>query len=265
MFSVNKKLKMHKKFENIKDWLEFVIKSSDNNLTELITDDFVLDGKIKHNISIDNDKIITDFKSRLQGLYLENQIWNETLYHYPKQLPDELGIYLIENKIAMSNLGHTRQSDKIMWVLGQHVEEAALTLGKDIYNNDSYSIYDLKLLLETFYDMHWLWNSLIYENTLSHKKLDLFNELLDRRDDFNDIKVRKRELDIERVLIQTDSVEIITKYFVENNPRFYQVIAQNPYSPINLLNKLKYMKDMKFARKIRNFAIENIKKNKNPL
>lgn len=251
---------MNQKFENIKDWIDFVIKSSDNELIELITEDFVLDDKIKNLIGIENDKIIADFKYRIQGHDFENEIWKETIFHYPKLLPDEICLYLIENKIALTTLGHTRQSDRIMWILGKHVDEAALTLGKEIYNRDLYSLEDLKRLLETFYDMHWLWNSLIFENPSSIDKLYLFNELLDKRDDLNDIKEKKRELDVEKDLKQTDSAQLIRKCFAENNPRFYQLIAQNPNSPIDLLIQLKDIKDIKSARNIRNFAIENIKK-----
>ncbi|MBK8634743.1 MAG: hypothetical protein IPN72_14720 [Saprospiraceae bacterium] len=117
-----------------------------------------------------------------------------------------------------------------MWILGKHVDEAALTLGKEIYNRDLYSLEDLKRLLETFYDMHWLWNSLIFENPSSIDKLYLFNELLDKRDDLNDIKEKKRELDVEKDLKQTDSAELIRKCFAENNPRFYQLITKSKFS-----------------------------------
>lgn len=253
---------MNKEFENIIDWIGFVIKTSDNELNELISEDFALDSKIKNLVSIENDKIISDFKNKLQGHDFENEIWDETLYHYPKQLPDEICLYLIENKIAITTLGHTRQSDKIMWILGKYVDEAALTLGKEIYNKESYSLDELNRLLETFYDMHWLWNSLIFENPSCSDKLDLFNGLLDKRDDFIDIKERKLELDVEKVLKQTNSVDLITKYFADNNPRFYQLIAQNPYTPIDLLNELKDIKDIIFARNIRNYAIENIRNRK---
>lgn len=252
--------KMSEEFENIREWLEFIIKSSNKELADLTNDFFSLDNRLRSQADIKNDNLITDFKNRLEGNNLEDLIWNETLSHYPKQLPDAICHYLIDNEIAITSLGHTRQSDKIMWVLGRHVHEAALTLGKEIFKSTSYSSEDLKLLLETFHENHWLWNSLIFEKASSQSKQKLFNQQLNSRDDFTDIKVKKKELEIEVLLKQTDSEEMIREYYSKNNPKFYQAIAQNINTPIDLLISLENIENIKCAKNIRRFSAENIKK-----
>jgi hypothetical protein len=250
---------MQQEFKNIIEWLIFIINSSDKELIDFIGEDFVLDGKINEHVDIDDDKLIINFQTRLQGNMFENLLWEVTLYYYPDKLPDYICHYLMDNEIALSTLGHTKQSDEIMWVLGKLVPEAALTLGQEIFMNDVYTANDVKQLLDTFYNDHWLWNSLIYLEASGFEKQEIFNKRLASRNDFDAIKERKEELTVEILLKQTKSVELIRKYFLQKNPRYYQVIAQNIHSPIDVLEELQSVKDIKFARNIRNYATENIR------
>jgi len=258
---------MINELESIKSWLNFVIQSNDKELTSIISANFGLDRKIKHQCNIENDKIIINFKNRLEGNRFEELLWDEILLYYPRKLPDDICLYLIDKKIAITTLGHTRQSDKIMWILGNYVDEAVLTIGKEIYKSDCYTYNDLKKLLKTFYNIHWLWNSLTFEKASNFEKENLFNDSLKKHPDFNDIWAKKgkrqKDLELRKLLTQTVSMEIIGEYAEKNNPSFNCMIASNPNTPIDLLTKLiSVEKGTENSRQIRHYAKENLRKRK---
>lgn len=249
---------MNFEFDNIIDWLEYVIQTEIVIPADEEYPGSFIELKIKGMVELDSDELLTKMHHKIKGLNVENAIWEETLWNYTRQIPDDICFYLIENDIARTTLGHTRQSDKVLWVLGHLVPEAALTLGKDIYLSDNYSLEDLKKLLKEYYDLHWLWQSLAYHTPSQSSKEAYFRSQLDKRPDFADIQEIMVESETIDFLKDTDSIEVIKKYFGEGTPRSLNSISSNPNTPLELLEKLTSIKNIDFAKSIRNQSQENI-------
>lgn len=251
---------MHLKleFDNIIDWLEYAIRTDIAVPPELEYPQFYLEISIREQITLKSDELVLILHEKIKGQVLENSIWDQTIWNYPRALPDDLCFYLIENKLALTALGHTRPSDKVLFELGHIVPEAALTLGKEIYSSQNYQLNDLKRILEDYSNLHWLWNSLIYVTPSDSSKKEYFISELSRRPDFEDIENTRQELGIAEVLKHTSSIATITKYYTQATPRFLDCIAANPYTPLELLEELATTKNIKFARSIRSRSCENI-------
>ena len=174
---------MRMQFNDTIDWLNYIIDTDIKDIDKDSINGLDLDVQIRKPSPIEGDELIYKVYNKFNETDIEEEIWVETLNCYPKSLPDEICYYLIDNcnRIVILHLGHTEQSDAVMWKLGHFVDEAALTLGKKIYKDNSYSLKDFKRLLTEFYCNHWLWWSLIREPTNEVEKKEFFEEHLNKR------------------------------------------------------------------------------------
>ncbi|MFN8673804.1 MAG: hypothetical protein U0457_17210 [Candidatus Sericytochromatia bacterium] len=92
-------------------------------------------------------EVFFKFSEKIKGLKIEEEIWEIIFSFYKFEIPDELALDLINRNIAVSALGHTRQSDKIMFKLFDLVEESLLTIGKEFYREKSRSTEEFKNVL----------------------------------------------------------------------------------------------------------------------
>lgn len=250
--------KLHFSFDTITDWLEYVIGTDIVLSPEVEYPQFIIELEIRDQTPVASDELIWAMHDKIRGLVLENAIWDQTIYYYNRPIPDELCFYLIEHKLAISMLGHTRQSDQVLLKLGHLVEEAALTLGKEIYQSDKYSLTDLRMILNEFRDLYWLWESLIYVYPSGLDKREYFETELHKRPEFSAIQDKFEEMQIVDLIKETNSVETLTEYYESGSPRMLNYIAANSHTPIALLEKLAIVKNINFARGTRNSARENI-------
>jgi hypothetical protein len=77
-------------------------------------------------------------------------------------IPDEIAHDLINRDMTIGMLGHTRQSDEVMWRLVPLMPEALLTMGVDIYVRPQHSAEELQSLLERFPHHEWLMSRLAH-------------------------------------------------------------------------------------------------------
>ncbi len=251
-------VRLNLEFDNISDWLEYVIYTEIEVPAELEYPQFYLEIDIREQITFESSELILALHEKIKGKVLENSIWDQTIWNYPAALPDDLCFYLIENELALTALGHTRQSDKVLLVLGHLVPEAALTLGKEIYHSQDYGLEDLKMVLNEYPDLHWLWNSLIYVSASDASKKQYFISELAKRPDFDDIEATRKELEIVEEIKHSSSIATITQYYQQGTPRFLDCIAANSHTPLEMLEELAIIKNVKYAKSIRNRSRENI-------
>lgn len=249
---------MTAQFNTINDWLDFVITSSEQELIEFFQKEEE-EKYIPRSEQIVEEDNLNAFKSKIQGHKKENELWEQTIYAYRHPLPDGICMYLISNQIAISALGHSRQSDKILRILGDYIEEAALTLGKAMYTQDIYSADELKEVLNSYYNNYWLWESLLYQKPSSQEKFHLFNTMLNKHAGFDRIKEKREVLQQEEMLQITDSVEVIIKFYRLNQSSYLHSLALNSNTPINILQELSCLKGLPLARAIRSAARDNLK------
>ncbi len=245
-------------FDTINDWLEYVIATDIEVPADVEYPQFIIELDIRDETPVESDELIKAMHLKMQGSVLENTVWDQTIWHYNRRIPDELCFYLIENNLALTALGHTRQSHPVLLKLGHLVEEAALTLGKEIYQSDEYGLTDLKRVLNEFNDLYWLWESLIYVEASSEEKQLYFQNELYKRPEFTRIQEKSAEMETVDLIKETDSVEVIMKYYASGSPRMLNQIAANPYTPIDILKKLADIKGVDFARNTRSLARANL-------
>lgn len=248
------------KFENVIDWFSFVNNASLADLRVIITDEFYL-YKYLHSqdICILNENLINTVKEKLKGTELEERFWSECLFYIHKDsLNDELIDYLITNRISILKLGHLLLPDKFLLRIANQVDEAVLTLGKRYYTDKNYSSYDFAELLKNFKDNEWLWRSLVNMDSECDEKRRVLLKSLFSITDFKELKRLVVEQQIEKHLAKTKSTKQIEKYYRTNNFCYIRAIAENPITPIYILNELVNIKNVKYANQIRTLASKNL-------
>jgi len=113
------------KFENIKNWIDYLKEISIEDLTKVFNKDFSLEEMI-HNkdVMVVEAGVLKDIKDKIKGLEIEKIFWNELLrYIDTVSLKDELINYLIDNHIADLALGHLPLDDRYLWQLAYQVDD----------------------------------------------------------------------------------------------------------------------------------------------
>jgi hypothetical protein len=71
-------------------------------------------------------------------------------------VPTHVAHDLIDRKVIVSQLGHTRQNEEIQWRLASLVDEALLTLVYDLFTDPKYTASELEKLLARHPEHFWL-------------------------------------------------------------------------------------------------------------
>lgn len=247
-------------YKNIFEWICFLLGCSTEKILSIIDEKFSLENYVVDIEVTDIDSMeLLNLKNKFQGTKIENLIWEELLqFINPKLLPNELIDYFIENEIALSILGHLPLDDMFLWKLVGVSGEAILTLGKRYYLNDVYTNENFTFMLEKFKDNYELWNMLLDIIPHNGEKRKILIKNLFIYTNFEELKRMIIEENIENMLKKTQIVSIIKKKFACNNYRYLRGIAQNPITPISLLENLTEIKDVKYAKQIRDYAKANL-------
>jgi hypothetical protein len=250
------------KFENVYEWINFNIEQPIESLNTLISDEYNLyeDIEDQNNYIVDSNLLLFCL-GKFKGAKIEDSFWSNTLCFLDNDwFPETIFNYLYENKLALTTMCHLPLRDEFLWKLVNTEEEAILTLGTRYYTLEKYSIDAFERFLLRFKTCNWLWRCLISTTTSDTKKKKLFRRLLFNNTKFHDYKVLIIEKTIEERLKKTHCIKLINKYYKLNNCRYYVGIAQNPNTPINILEELLQLKNVKYAKLIREFSLNNINK-----
>jgi hypothetical protein len=86
----------------------------------------------------------------------EAAIWDAVIFRLSEPLPSPVAHDLIDRRIIVSQLGHTRQNDDVQWRLASLVDEALLTLVHDLFTDSKYTASELEELLARHPEHFWL-------------------------------------------------------------------------------------------------------------
>jgi hypothetical protein len=252
------------RFKDLNDWLHFVRHANIEQLENIINSDFYLYEFLDNREDIKlKSELIIECQQKLKGTKIEDAFWSDTLgYIDNESLTDEVFNYFYKNNVAITALGHLPLKDEFLWRLAEQVEESILTLGVRYYTDDKYSVEEFRNFLLKFTTYDWLWNTLISTNTNNPNKDKVLKKILFSATDFDNYKQKLIEQSIEKNLKVTKRVNVINKYYRINNPRYLRGVSQNPITPLSILEELINVKNIKYARDIRQFASENIRKRK---
>lgn len=111
-----------------------------------------------------SEPILCELHQKLRGQKCEPWIWSALLKLLGHSLPDEIVFDFIErfepNSHFIVSLGHSRQSEIVMWKLAPLVDEALLTLAKNFYGDANSPLQKFEEVLRRFPSHRWMLESL---------------------------------------------------------------------------------------------------------
>ena len=234
--------------KSINQWIIYISELSNKEL-ENINDLENLEFKINNTEQLDN-KYILEFSEKIKGLKIEEEIWEIIICFYKFKFPDELAIELIDRSIAVLALGHSRQSDKVMFKLFNLVEESLLTIGKEFYTYTSRTNQEFKDVLLNNLWSKWLVESLAYEKASNIEKEQIFLELINN-DNFRYIRKIVEDIKLCELAETTNDVNKLNELFRTDNPKILKALSKNINTPEKILKKLSEINGIKFSKEIR--------------
>lgn len=195
---------------------------------------------------------------------LEEEFW-ETILSYlsPESISQSVFDYLIKNHLGIISLSHIPElDDKKLEVLTEYEcrDEAVFFLGKKHYTNDKYSAKDFCKLLKK-YANEWVLDQLLLYTPNDPKKehiLYYFYCGKEEQDEYSKSEIKAKKLRI------TDNLEEIRSAYTLNDPTLNLAIANNLFTPDDILEELTKISGIKCASEIRKNSRET-KKIKNLL
>ena len=229
----------------------------------------------------------------------EVEIWHAIIFHISGPLPILIAHDLIDRDIIVSQLGHTRQEGEIQWRLASLVDEALLTLFRDLYTNPNSKVEELRKLLNQHSNHGWLldkWEHWANKSSSSDKEIvfhrwvwehqnrpanfpnpeDYLEIMADRERKKVEERLRaeykakqeqlkiereaeQRRLDLERVATDKLDQIEIELILLLREPDTLLALANNSHIEIEWVQKLINCHQVKGARQIREAADRNIK------
>lgn len=141
---------------------------------ELI-EQIINDGEIE--LVLTEDTVSEVYKT-VKNTDVEEIVWRRLVFLYDKPLTKQIAFDLIDRKIALVELGHTKQHYEVMWKLAELVDEALLTLAIDIYTITSFGVEETEILFNKYYDHKWMLETLIRTEPSSIEKRRLLEAAL---------------------------------------------------------------------------------------
>ncbi|MGO4543486.1 hypothetical protein AB4Z29_01620 [Paenibacillus sp. 2TAB23] len=194
---------------------------------------------------------------------IEGEVWSKLSLSYGEPFPQPIVMDLIDRKIALVAIGHTRQEHQVMWRLAELVDEALLTLAIDMYTIESFEIDSMASLLNKFSGNRWMLETLIFKKPSSLEKRSLLESA---------IQQNSHSVDLQRLMIVLDHAELASRseltneqfYFLfeTNEPKVWLSLSQNVNTPEAILNKLLGVANIKNAKQIRHAARASLAKQK---
>jgi hypothetical protein len=127
---------------------------------------------------LENDEIASritqdtlfEIYNKVRDTPIEEAVWSKLISIYETPLPEGIVNDLINRRIAIIELGHSKQEVEVMWRLAELVEEALLTLAIEIYTNASFNDEETEKLFKKFFHNTWMMETLAYKKPSSQNK-----------------------------------------------------------------------------------------------
>jgi hypothetical protein len=213
--------------------------------------------------------LLESLGAKIRGLQCEPNIWWGLLAVVYHPLPDKVAHDLIDRDINVEFLGHTRQSNAVQWRLADLVDEALLTIAKEIYNSEAHGADELRAVLEKYPDHKWMLSSLAHSAASCPQKSALLEEFLMRHADAEHLMEIKRIVGDTRERITTNYMrnwpEVSTALSLGQLPGFHgtpedlKSLASSAETPIEILEELMHIAKSPMAREIRRRANLNLR------
>ena len=209
---------------------------------------------------IADEDFMLAFEERL-GQAGEEDFWKEIIGNYSGPLPDGVVVSLMERKLCLSELGHSIQSIKMMWMLADISSEARISLGKILFLDPKSELGSVKRFLDNHHNDPWLLQSLARIEPSSHELELLLKEYLLKAPSGDELIKTFESYSAARRVVSEDNPDILRDLFLQfPHPKVFLNLAKNLMTPLDILNSLSAIKDVKLAKQIRNNAKETIRK-----
>jgi len=233
--------------------------SLEEKLIELIqSNDYVSEEKIDDIINnysekqyVSND-VINNLIYFFNGKRCEEYFWDNILLILDNSVvEDVLFDYLIKKKISLITLSHIVKDDDKLIGLGKYCEEALFTVFKHYYTMNIYTVYDFANLLNKYF-FEGVAPQLFLSKTDNRIKQNYLYYFIDKYDNCS-IELKQQVAD----LIKAGMLEIsndedeIKKAYNSNNYIFNLAVSKNIFTPIEILEELMIIKNIKYSSKIR--------------
>lgn len=207
------------------------------------------------------EEILFEIYNAVKNSDVEETVWRELVFLYDKPLSKQIAFDLIDRKIALVELGHTKQEHEVMWKLAEMVDEALLTLAIDVYTKITFGIDETEILFNKYHNNSWMLETLIHREPSSTEKRRLFESALQKNTDSDSLQRLLNVVDNAKLARRNDlTIEEFNSLFQTNEPIVWLSLSKNPNTPADILNKLLDVKNIKNARQIRNSASINLSK-----
>lgn len=181
----------------------------------------------------------------------ENFIFNPT---FPHEMLYEL---LNENKFIHSLAHRSGPIDLLLKIARtkNSPDEALLTVGDYYYFSPKVSPAKFQSFIEEFTTEEHLLVSLTYKLNGKDEKSAIFEKVIQN---LKDLKELYQEVLMEKKLLSATDKDLIEKQFYTKKPKFLRSISQNMATPINILEKLVEISNIKYASSIRENAFQTL-------
>jgi len=208
-----------------------------------------------------NSRLQNELRKRLEMTPLEEAVWDCLLpIMKPDELSEDVFNYLIQNRISLLTLCHMQLHDEWLMKLMEYDESPVYTLAKRYYLSDKYSLLDFL----KFYNQY-----LHNRDEVSLHLLDIYGKvdkrgllifLCSNNENFEDTEKLKWYRIADQVQGITNSTDIQSIY------KEYQTvgiilaeIANNYFTPKEILLELSSVKGILYANKIRKSSEKTLK------
>lgn len=197
----------------------------------------------------------------VKGTDFEEAVWRSLILLYGKPLPKEVAFDLIDRMVALLDLGHSKQEYEVLWKLAEVVDEALLALAIDVYTNISIGINETELLFNKFHVNRWMLETLIYIEPSSPEKRKLLESAILKNMDSDPLQSLLTVVDNAKLASRSDlTIEQFHFLFETKEPFVWLSLSQNANTPVDILNQLAEVADVKNARQIRHSASVSLRK-----
>ncbi|HEX9996004.1 MAG TPA: hypothetical protein VGB45_02590 [Abditibacterium sp.] len=211
--------------------------------------------------------LLLELHQKLRGQRCESNLWSVILEKLDHALPDEIGFDFLERfeprDYLISMLGHSRQSDEVMWKLARLVDEALLTLAKDFYCSSNRSLSKVEEVLRRFPDHHWMLESLAHCHASSLEKRRAYEKAIESHPEREkwlsirpEIDPNQRRTSYYDLSNSTDFERMRTLY-CGYNPEKLADVARDDNTPDEVLRELE---NLPGSREVRFNARHNLRR-----
>ena len=130
-----------------------------------------------------SSELLQQLHTKLRKSRVEKFIWPCLVWHLKNALPSEVAHDLLDRKIAVNELGHSRQNEDVQWRMAMFYDEALLTLAKDRYCSRKYDLSEFRRVLDFNSTHDWMMSFLSHAPASSKAKEQLFLDTAKRHPD----------------------------------------------------------------------------------